>query len=84
MYYILWVLLAYIILYMIHVIRGPSVWDKLLALSLISTKTVLIIAAFAAIQDNSLLLDFALIYALFGFVGTVFTALFLSDFKRKH
>ena len=81
--YILWVLLAYIVLYMIRVIRGPSVWDKLLALSLISTKTILIIAVFAAIQDNSLLLDFALIYALFGFVGTVFTALFLSDFMRK-
>ncbi|MCL1988887.1 MAG: monovalent cation/H+ antiporter complex subunit F [Firmicutes bacterium] len=76
---ILWVLLASLIIYILYAIRGPAIWDRLLAMSVISTKIIIIIIFFATINDVSYLLDFAIIYALFGFIGTIFIALFLSE-----
>jgi len=62
---------------MLRVIKGPSVWDRLQCLSLISTKILLIIVLFASIMDLTYILDIAIVYALLGFIGTVFTAQFL-------
>ena len=81
--YILWIMLGYILLCIGYVMRGPSVWDRLLGLNLVSSKAIIIIIAYASFQNTTLLLDFALIYAIFGFVGTVFVSLFLSDLQRK-
>ena len=64
--------------YLIRVIIGPSVWDRLLGMNLILSKTILIIILFATIFETTFLLDFAIIYALSGFIGTIFLALFLS------
>ncbi|MCL2170718.1 MAG: monovalent cation/H+ antiporter complex subunit F [Defluviitaleaceae bacterium] len=77
--YALWVLLIFLFVYIIRVVRGPSIWDRVLGMSLISTKIILIIAVFASVSDSSNLLDFAIIYALSGFIGTIFVALFLYD-----
>jgi len=64
--------------YLIRVIIGPSVWDRLLGMNLILSKTILIIILYASIFETTFLLDFAIIYALSGFIGTIFLALFLS------
>ena len=76
---ILWILIAYLILFVIRLIDGPSIWDQLLAKSVISTKIIIIIIVFASINETAFLLDFAVVYALFGFIGTIFIALFLSE-----
>jgi len=76
--YVLWVLLCLMILYMIRGVRGPTIWDRLLALNLIATKIIVIIVVFASLQDEAFLLDFALLYSLSSFIGTIFIALFLS------
>jgi len=65
--------------YLMRVIIGPSVWDRLLGMNLILSKTIIIIILFAAIFETTYLLDFAIIYALSGFIGTIFLALFLSQ-----
>ena len=75
--YIIWVLLAYVALYIWLVIKGPSIWDRLLGLNLISIKIILIIAIYASVMELAYLLDFAIVYALLGFISTIFTALFL-------
>ena len=79
MYIILGIILALLAPYLIRVIIGPSVWDRLLGMNLILSKTIMIIVLFAAIFETTFLLDFAIIYALFGFIGTIFLALFLSQ-----
>ena len=66
------------ILYMIRGVKGPTIWDRLLALNLIATKIIVIIVVFASLQDEAFLLDFALLYSLSSFIGTIFIALFLS------
>ncbi|MCL2405229.1 MAG: monovalent cation/H+ antiporter complex subunit F [Defluviitaleaceae bacterium] len=78
MYIILGIMLGLLTPYLIRVIIGPSVWDRLLGMNLIMSKTILIIILFASIFETTFLLDFAIIYALSGFIGTIFLALFLS------
>ena len=77
--YILWILLVYLFLFMVRVIMGPSVWDRLLGMNLISVKIIMIIIVYASVYETAFILDFAIIYTLFGFIGVIFTALFLLE-----
>ena len=75
--YILWIMLVYLVLYLVRVILGPSLWDRLLGLSLISTKVLLIVVLYASYSDTAFILDLAVVCALLGFIGILFTAIFL-------
>ena len=77
--YVLWILLVYLLLFLIRVVMGPSAWDRLLGMNLVTTKIIMIIIVFASIHETAYLLDFAIIYTLFGFIGVIFTALFLLE-----
>ena len=81
--FILWIMLAYLLLYIIRVVKGPSAWDRLLGLNLISTKIIIIIMLFASVHETSHLLDFAIVYAILGFIGTVFIAVFIVERKKR-
>jgi len=72
-----WVLLALLALYIIRTVMGPAVWDRLLGLNLISTKIIIIIIVVASYRNLAFLMDFAIIYALSGFISIIFLALFL-------
>jgi len=78
---LLWIMLGLLVLYIIRAVKGPSIWDRLLALNLISTKIIVIIIVFASLGGAAFLLDFAIIYALSGFIGTIFIALFLTEHR---
>ncbi len=56
---------------LIRVLRGPSVYDRILAVNMIGTKVVLLIAVLAAIAGRSDYLDLSLLYALLNFIGMV-------------
>lgn len=75
----LWILLIFMIITVIRVIQGPTIWDRVLGFSVISSKVVLMIVVFASINNTAFLLDLAIIYALFGFLGEIFLIIFLSD-----
>ena len=79
----LYIMLALLIPYGIRVAIGPSVWDRLLGMNLIATKIIILIVLFSSVVDLPFLLDFAIIYALFGFIGTIFIALFLSERNKR-
>jgi len=81
--FVLWILLIYLILYFIRVAKEPSIWDKLVGINLISTKILTIIIVLASIDAAAFLLDFAITYALFGFIGTIFIAQFLLERKQR-
>jgi len=83
MYVILWVLFGFLVAYIIRSVIGPSVWDRLLGMNLVATKIIIIIMVFASIHETAYLLDFAIIYALSGFIGTIFITLFLSERHRR-
>ena len=80
----LWVVIAFTVLVFLRIIVfGSSSWDRLLGTSVIFSKVVVIIIIYASINDTAYLLDFAILYALFGFLGTIFIALFLSDRSKR-
>ena len=83
MYVFLGIMLGLLVPYGIRVAIGPSVWDRLLGMNLISAKIILIIIFFSAIVEMNFLLDVAIIYALSGFIGTIFIALFFSERDRE-
>ncbi len=50
---------------------GPSIFDRLLAVNSLGTKTVLLIAVYGFMTGRPDFLDIALVYALINFVGTI-------------
>ncbi|MCL2226186.1 MAG: monovalent cation/H+ antiporter complex subunit F [Oscillospiraceae bacterium] len=83
MYVIFAIMLGLLVPYCIRVAVGPSVWDRLLGVNLISSKIIIIIILYSSLNDLPFLLDFAIFYALSGFIGTIFIALFFSDRDTK-
>jgi multicomponent Na+:H+ antiporter subunit F len=50
---------------------GPTLYDRILAVNMFGTKTVLLIALLAAVAGRTDYLDVALIYALINFIAVV-------------
>ena len=75
--------MTYLLFLLIRTIKGPSVWDRILGMTLISTKLVLIIILFASLVNTAYILDYAIIYILFGFISTFFISVFILDRTRK-
>jgi len=63
---------------LVRAVLGPTVWDRILGLNLLSSKIVMAIVVFAFLVNKSYLLDIAIIYALFGFVGIVMISRFVE------
>lgn len=52
-------------------VAGPTVYDRILAVNAVGTKTVLMIAMLGFLTGRPDFLDISLIYALINFVGTI-------------
>lgn len=50
---------------------GPTVYDRVLAVNTVGTKTVLLIGVVGFLNERPEFLDLALVYALINFMGTV-------------
>ena len=50
---------------------GPTVFDRILAVNMFGTKSVLLVAVFAFLSDRPDVLDIALLYSLLNFLGVV-------------
>lgn len=68
---------------LIRALLGPTVYDRITAVNMFGTKTVLLIAVFAFMTGRSDLLDIALVYALINFIGVV-AVLRLVEFGYFH
>lgn len=56
---------------MIRAMFGPTVFDRVLALNMFGTKTVLLICVVCFLTDRTDFLDLALLYSLMNFIGMV-------------
>ncbi|MDE0728296.1 MAG: monovalent cation/H+ antiporter complex subunit F [Alphaproteobacteria bacterium] len=50
---------------------GPTVFDRILAVNSVGTKTVLLIAILGFLTERPEFLDIAIVYALINFIGVV-------------
>ena len=66
-----------------RVIFGPTPWDRLIAVNLISSKVVIIMVATAVFFERSIYMDVALVYAVIGFVSIIAISKFLEKEGTK-
>jgi multicomponent Na+:H+ antiporter subunit F len=76
-------LFATLTLALIRAIAGPTVFDRVLALNLIGTKTILLIAVLGFATDRFDFIDIALVYAVLNLVGTVAVMRYLIGEKER-
>jgi len=81
---LLWIMLIFLLIIFVRlVVLGPSRWDRLLGMSVTSVKVIVLVIFFASANDRAYLLDFAIIYAMFGFIGIIFIALFFAERSKR-
>ena len=64
-------ILVTMVLALIRAFLGPTAYDRMLAMSMFGTKTVLLIAVGGHALDWTSFVDVALLYAMLNFVGTI-------------
>jgi multicomponent Na+:H+ antiporter subunit F len=68
-------------LVLVRAVRGPTPYDRILAVNVHGTMTVVLIALAGFLVDRPAFLDLSLVYALLNFVGTLAA---LKFFKHGH
>ena len=56
---------------LVRAFLGPTLYDRILALNAVGTKTVLLIALLGFLQGRPAFLDIALVYALINFISII-------------
>jgi len=64
-------LLVAMSLAMVRALLGPTIYDRIMAVNMFGTKTVLLIAVLGFVSERPDFLDLALLYALMNFIGTI-------------
>ncbi len=64
-------------------LMGPSVYDRVLAVNMFGTKTVLLIAIMAFAMGRTDFLDLALAYALINFIGVLAVLWFVQESQLR-
>ena len=67
---------------LIRAILGPTIYDRILAVNMFGTKTVLLIAVLGFLMGRPDFLDIALVYALTNFIGII-SVLRFFEYKEK-
>ena len=68
---------------LLRAILGPSLYDRVLAVNMIGTKTVLLLSVIAFVLGRPDFLDLALAYALINFIGILAVLEFFQDRARR-
>lgn len=74
-------ILATMILALARAFLGPTLYDRILAINMFGTKTVIFVALIGFLMGRPQFLDIALFYALVNFVGTI-AVLKLSHYRE--
>ncbi len=72
---------AFICLY--RAARGPTVPDRILAINIVGTKTLVVLVLVAYIFNQPMYLDIALVYGLLNFIVTLAAARYMETGKIK-
>jgi multicomponent Na+:H+ antiporter subunit F len=55
---------------MIRALRGPTIYDRILAVNMFGTVTVMLLSVLSFVVERPDFLDIAMVYALMNFIGT--------------
>jgi len=79
-------ILVVMIMAIIRAVMGPTLYDRILAVNMFGTKTVLLISLLGFVMGRPEFLDIAIVYALINFISVI-GVLHYSDssiFKRSN
>lgn len=76
-------ILATMALAIVRALRGPTVYDRVLAVNMFGTKTALLLAVIAFLFGRPAFLDLALAYALINLVGILAVLEFFQNRARR-
>jgi len=74
------VMIFLILLSILRIILGPSIWDRLIGLNLLAAKVNILIILIAYFLELDYILDIAISYTLLSFIGIIIIANYI---KRK-
>lgn len=72
-------ILVIMILALTRAFVGPGVYDRILAVNMFGTKTVLFMALYGFLTGRPEFLDIALVYSLINFIGVIAVLNFVKD-----
>ncbi|MBU2971616.1 cation:proton antiporter [Pseudoalteromonas sp. C2R02] len=72
------------ILAIIRGIAGPTLYDRILAVNMFGTKTVLLIALLGFVMGRPEFLDIAIVYALINFISVIGVLRYSDTHQFKH
>ena len=77
-------ILVTMVLAIARALLGPTIYDRIIAVNMFGTMTVLIIAVLAFLTGRMDLLDIAVVYALINFIGIIAVLKFFEygEFSR--
>lgn len=70
-----------LLLTFVRVLRGPTMADRVVAIDLMASLAIGVIAVYAIASDNPVVLDIALVLALLSFLGTVAFGFYLERYR---
>jgi len=80
MYYVVSIaILVTMVLALARAALGPSLYDRVLAVNMFGTKTVLLLSVIAFVYGRPDFLDLALAYALINFIGVLAVLVFFQS-----
>lgn len=78
------VLTAIILITVYRVIKGPTLFDRVVGANAIATKTIVLICLIGyAYRRIDMFIDITLAYAILGFVGSIALAKYLTSERRE-
>jgi len=77
------VILFIMALALVRAFLGPTLFDRILAVNMFGTKTVLLIAVLGVISGQSSFLDIAIVYALINFISIIAVLRFFEYGKQQ-
>lgn len=84
LYFIIFPILSFsIVLVFYRFFRGPTISDRIVAVDLLVTIGIGVIAVYSILTDQPTFLDIALIFGLIAFLGTLAYSTYLEKRKKK-
>jgi len=77
-------ILVTMVLALIRALKGPSVYDRVLAVNVFGTKTVLLLSVIAFLYGRPDFLDLALAYALVNMVGILAVLQYFQNRAKRN
>ena len=79
----LFMLILAILVSFIRLLLGPTIWDRLLMVNLISAKVVMFMAVYAIWENSLLIMDIAIAYSIVGFLTITLLSKYIMTGGRE-